>query len=135
VNAPTENSLDWLLTDFSRSTPGVRHVLVVSVDGLRLAVSDGVSVGLADQLCAAVSGLVSLARGTANLLGSEPVNQTIVEMGGGFLFATSISTGSTLAVYTDRTADMGLVGYEMTMLASRVGHALTPASRAAWARR
>ncbi|MDF2976643.1 MAG: hypothetical protein K0S40_1371 [Actinomycetospora sp.] len=24
---------------------------------------------------------------------------------------------------------MGLVGYEMTMLASRVGHALTPAAR------
>lgn len=121
--------LDWLLSDFASGTPGVRHVIVVSTDGLRLAVSLGVDPDLADQLCAGVSGLVSLARGTATLLESEPVHQTIVEMAGGFLFATSISLGSTLAVVTDRTADMGLVGYEMTMLAQRVGHALTPDAR------
>lgn len=125
MTAPA-GTLDWLLSDFASGTPGVRHVIVVSADGLRLAVSRGVEPQLADQLCAAVSGLVSLARGTATLLDAEPVTQTIVEMAGGYLFATSISLGSTLAVVTDRTADMGLVGYEMTMLASRVGHALTP---------
>jgi predicted regulator of Ras-like GTPase activity (Roadblock/LC7/MglB family) len=129
VSAPTDSGLDWLLSDFASGTPGVRHVLVVSADGLRLAVSDGVDPHLADQLCAATSGLVSLARGTATLLESEPVSQTIVEMAGGYLFATSISLGSTMAVVTDRTADMGLVGYEMTMLAARVGHALTPGAR------
>ena len=126
MTAPTDSGLDWLLSDFASGTPGVRHVLVVSADGLRLAVSNGVDPHLADQLCAAVSGLVSLARGTSALLECEPVTQTIVEMAGGYLFATSISLGSTLAVVTDRSADMGLVGYEMTMLASRVGHALTP---------
>ena len=129
MSAPTDSGLDWLLSDFASGTPGVRHVLVVSADGLRLAVSDGVDPHLADQLCAATSGLVSLARGTATLLESEPVSQTIVEMAGGYLFATSISLGSTMAVVTDRTADMGLVGYEMTMLAARVGHALTPGAR------
>jgi uncharacterized protein len=128
VTAPN-GALDWLLSDFASETPGVRHVLVVSADGLRLAVSHGVEPMLADQLCAATSGLVSLARGTATLLEAEPVTQTIVEMAGCYLFATSISLGSTLAVLTDRTADMGLVGYEMTMLAARVGHALTPSSR------
>lgn len=121
--------VDWLVTEFASGTPGVRHVVVVSADGLRLAASQGVDPELADQLCAAVSGLVSLARGTAALLAAEPVSQTIVEMAGGYLFATSISLGSTLAVFTDRSADMGLVGYEMTMLAARVGHALTPAAR------
>ena len=34
-----------------------------------------------------------------------------------------------LATHADRACDMGLVGYEMTMLATRVGHALTPAVR------
>lgn len=121
--------VDWLLTEFAAGTPGVRHALVVSADGLRLAVSRGVEPELADQLCAAVSGLVSLARGTATLLGAEPVSQTIVEMAGGYLFATAVSLGSTLAVVTERSADMGLVGYEMTMLAARVGHALTPGAR------
>jgi predicted regulator of Ras-like GTPase activity (Roadblock/LC7/MglB family) len=134
VTAPTDSGLDWLLSDFAGGTPGVRHVLVVSADGLRLAVSDGVDPHLADQLCAATSGLVSLARGTATLLESEPVHQTIIEMAGGYLFATSISLGSTLAVVTDRSADLGLVGYEMTMLAARVGHALTPGARGERAR-
>jgi uncharacterized protein len=32
-------------------------------------------------------------------------------------------------VYAERCCDIGLVGYEMTMLASRVGHALSPAPR------
>ena len=37
--------------------------------------------------------------------------------------------GATLAVHADRRCDLGMVGYEMTMLANRVGHALTPGVR------
>jgi len=136
MSAPTEHGapaatadLDWLCADFAGQTPGVRQVLVVAADGLRLAVSDGVDPEYADQLCAATSGLLSLARGTAALLGAGPVEQTIVETGGGYLFVTAISAGSVLAVFTTRSADLGLVGYEMTMLADRVGHALTPGTR------
>jgi predicted regulator of Ras-like GTPase activity (Roadblock/LC7/MglB family) len=122
--------LDWLLAEFARDVPGVVHGVVVSGDGLRLAMSPGVSVALGDQLAAAASGLVSLARGTAHLLDAGPVTQTILEMAGGYLFVSSVSQGATLAVYTHRQCDIGMVGYEMTMLASRVGHALTPAPRA-----
>ena len=121
--------LDWLLADFVRGTPGVVHTLVVSGDGLRLAASERVDARLGDRLAAATSGLVSLARGTAQLLDTAPVTQTIIEMAGGYLFVTSISHGSTLAVVADRNCDMGMVGYEMTLLAARVGHVLTPAPR------
>ena len=121
--------LDWLLAEFVRDVPGVVHGVVVSGDGLRLATSPDVGVSLGDQLAAAASGLVSLARGTAHLLGAGAVSQTILEMAGGYLFVTSISQGATLAVFAQRTCDIGMVGYEMTMLASRVGHALTPAPR------
>jgi len=123
--------LDWLLVEFVRDTPGVVHGVVVSGDGLRLATSPGVGVALGDQLAAAASGLVSLARGTATLLGAGAVSQTILEMADGYLFVTSVSQGATLAVYADRRCDIGLVWYEMTMLAARVGHALTPAPRSA----
>ncbi|MGH3915721.1 MAG: roadblock/LC7 domain-containing protein [Pseudonocardiaceae bacterium] len=126
---PVNGQLDWLLTDFMRGTPGVRHTLVVSGDGLPLATSVSIDTTLSDQLSAATSGLVSLAKGAAHLLSLAPVNQTIVEMTGGYLFMTSISQGSTLAVVAERQCDMGLIGYEMTMLAARVGHALTPAPR------
>ena len=122
--------LDWLLAEFARDVPGVVHGVVVSGDGLRLAMSPDVTVALGDQLAAAASGLVSLARGTAHLLDAGPVSQTILEMAGGYLFVSSVSQGATLAVFTHRQCDIGMVGYEMTMLASRVGHALTPAPRA-----
>lgn len=122
--------LDWLLAEFAREVPGVVHGVVVSGDGLRLAMSPDVSVALGDQLAAAASGLVSLARGTAHLLNAGPVTQTILEMAGGYLFVSSVSQGATLAVFTRRQCDIGMVGYEMTMLAARVGHALTPAPRA-----
>jgi uncharacterized protein len=122
--------MDWLLDDFVKATPGVLHSLVISGDGLRLAASHEVGTALADGLSAAASGLVSLARGAASLLGAEPVSQTIVEMAGGYLFATSVSQGSVLVVHTERNCDIGMVGYEMTMLANRMGHVLTPATRA-----
>ncbi|MHA6792868.1 roadblock/LC7 domain-containing protein [Pseudonocardia bannensis] len=125
------NGLDWLLVDFLKTTPGVVHALVVSGDGLRLAASPGMPGALADQLSAAASGLVSLARGTAHLLDAGPVTQTILEMSRGYLFVTAISRGATLAVFTGQECDIGLVGYEMTMVAARVGHALTPAARVA----
>jgi predicted regulator of Ras-like GTPase activity (Roadblock/LC7/MglB family) len=121
--------LDWLLVEFVRDTPGVISGVVVSGDGLRLATSPGVGEALGDQLAAAASGLVSLARGTAHLLNAGALSQTILEMAGGYLFVTSVGQGATLAVYAERRCDIGLVGYEMTMLASRVGHALSPAPR------
>ena len=124
------NRLDWLLVDFARETPGVTTALVVSVDGLPLAASSGVSDAFADQLAAAASGLVSLARATTNLLASGSLTQTILEMSGGYLFVTSVSRGATVAVHATRHCDLGLVGYEMTMLAERVGKALDPGVRA-----
>ncbi|MGQ0482599.1 MAG: roadblock/LC7 domain-containing protein [Pseudonocardia sp.] len=129
VAGQSRRQMDWLLDDFVKATPGVRHTLVISGDGLRLAASQDVGTALADGLSAAASGLVSLARGAASLLDAEPVSQTIVEMAGGYLFATSVSQGSILVVHTEQQCDIGMVGYEMTMLANRVGHALTPAAR------
>ena len=48
----------------------------------------------------------------------------------GFLFVASISDGSCLGILTDKSADVGLVGYEMTMLVDRFGAVLTPQVRA-----
>jgi uncharacterized protein len=123
-------NLGWLLTEFGRTTAGVHSALLVSADGLKLAGSSSLDPGLSDQLAAASSGLVSLARGTATLLDAGPVSQTILEMDRGYLFVTAITHGATLAVHADRGCDMGSVGYEMTLLAARVGHVLNPQPRA-----
>ena len=126
---PTGGELDWLLADFAKGMPGVRHALVVSADGLRLAGSGRLDPSFADRLAAAASGLVSLARGASRVLADEPLSQVIVEMADGYLFVSSLSQGSTLTVYAERQSDIGLLGYEMTMVAHRVGHLLTSAPR------
>jgi uncharacterized protein len=127
--AEASRQLDWLVSDFVRRVSGVTHALVVSVDGLKLAVSDRVDESTADQLAAVASGLVSLTRGAARCFDAEPVVQTIVETAGGYLFVTSISEGSTLAVFATVECDIGMIGYEMTLLVNRVGQLLVPGTR------
>jgi predicted regulator of Ras-like GTPase activity (Roadblock/LC7/MglB family) len=129
--AEAGRQLDWLVNDFARRIAGVTSALVVSGDGLKLAVSDRVDETSADQLAAVASGLVSLTRGAARCFGAEPVVQTIVEMAGGYLFITAVGEGSTLAVFADAECDIGMVGYEMAMLVKRVGQLLVPAVRGA----
>lgn len=127
--AEASRQLDWLVNDFARRVAGVTHALVVSVDGLKLAVSDRIDESAADQLAAVASGLVSLTRGAAQCFGAEPVVQTIVETAGGYFFVTSVSERSTLAVFATVECDIGLIGYEMTLLVSRVGQLLVAGRR------
>jgi uncharacterized protein len=123
-------NLNWLITNFVDNTPGVSHTVVVSADGLLLAMSEGFPRDRADQLAAVASGLTSLTAGASRIFEGGAVNQTVVEMERGFLFIMSISDGSSLAVLAHPDADIGLVGYEMALLVDRAGTVLTPDVRA-----
>lgn len=123
-------NLNWLITNFTQSVPGVSHTVVVSTDGLLLAVSDGFPRDRADQLAAVASGLASLTQGAARIFQGGVVNQTVVEMERGYLFVMTISDGSCLAVLASPECDIGLVGYEMALLVERAGAVLSPALRA-----
>jgi predicted regulator of Ras-like GTPase activity (Roadblock/LC7/MglB family) len=129
IASQTRGQLDWMLNNFQKATPGVVHALVVSADGLRVAASAQVDDRLADQMSAATSGLVSLSNGAANLVRLGAMTQIIIELAQGHLFVTQINTGAMLAVVAGQECDMGMVGYEMTVLAQQVGHALTPSAR------
>lgn len=124
--SPEATNFGWLLGNFVRTVPGVRHTLVVSADGLLMAMSDELDRVSGDQMAAIVSGLASLTRGAARQLRAGVVRQAVVEMDELFLFTTSISDGSVLAVVADATCDVGLVGYEMTLLVSRADAVMTP---------
>lgn len=121
--------LTWLVTTFAERIAGVRDVLVLSTDGLVLASSSGLDRDVAETLAAVTSGLASLTAGAARHLKGGHVNQVIVEMDEGFLFVTTISEGSALAVMAGPECDIGLVGYEMSMLVARIGQVLTPTLR------
>jgi uncharacterized protein len=127
---PYDRDLDWLITAFARRIEGVTSVVVLSTDGLVLALSEDLPRDTADTLAAVTAGLTSLTAGAARHMGAGTVNQVIVEMEGGFLFVTTISEGSALAVMSGTDADIGLIGYEMSLLVARIGQVLTPALRA-----
>ena len=121
--------LNWLISAFADRVPSVAHALVVSSDGLPLAFSHGLPPERVDQLAAVASGLTSLVDGAARIFGGGAVNQTVVEMRQGLLIVMSVTGGSTFAVLAASDCDMGLVVYEMALLADRTWHALTPEPR------
>ena len=120
--------LSWLVTNLAERVPDVAHAIVVSSDGLPLAISAGFPQEHADQLAAITSGLASLTEGASRVFEGGAVAQTVVEMHRGVLVVMAISNGASLAVLATST-DLGLVAYEMTLLVERVGRVLTPAVR------
>jgi len=123
-------NLNWLVANFAKATPGVAHAMVVSADGLPVAVSERLDRPRADQLAAIASGLASLTQGAARCFDGGLVSQTVVEMERGYLFVMSISDGSCLTVLAANSCNVAVVAYEMTMLAARAGDVLTPSLRA-----
>ncbi|MPZ65752.1 MAG: roadblock/LC7 domain-containing protein [Pseudonocardiaceae bacterium] len=120
----------WLVDDFVGRVPGVAHSVVVSSDGLLLTASVHLPRDRADQLAAVASGLISLTQGAARCFEAGQMVQTVVEMERGIVLLMAISDGSCLAVLAAPSCDIGLVGYEMTLLVERVGELLTPQLRA-----
>ena len=122
--------LDWLVTEFTTRVEDVAHAIVVSADGLPLALSAGIPTQAVEQLAAITSGLTSLMQGAARIMEGGAPTQALVEMDGGLMFVKAISDGSSLAVLTAPECDTRQVSYEMTLLVEAVGELLTPAVRA-----
>jgi uncharacterized protein len=131
VSTPGHPALDlnWLVTDFVGRVPNVAHAVIVSSDGIPVAVSTGFPEDRADRLAAVTSGLSSLVQGAAHIFEGGIVIQTVVEMDGGVLAVMTISHGASLAVLAGPDSKMGLIAYEMTLLVERAGRMITPASR------
>ena len=123
-------NLNWLVGNFAKATPGVAHAMVISADGLPVAISERLDRARADQLAAIGSGLASLTIGASRCFGGGVVKQCVVEMEGGFMFIMSISDGSCLAVLAAPNCNVGVVAYEMAVLVARAGDVLTPSLRA-----
>lgn len=123
-------NLGFLVNDLVRKVPGINHSVVLSADGLLMAMSHDLDREGADRCAAVASGLIGLAYGAATRFGGGRVNEVIVEMEHALLLVTGISDGSALAVVADAGCDIGLVGYEMAVFVERVGTVLTPELRA-----
>ena len=122
-------SLGWLLDDLVQRVPSARQAVVLSVDGLLMGASQGVSRADAEHMSAIAAGFQSLARGAGRHFQAGNVRQTIVEMESAFMFVTAAGQGACLAVLADANSDIGLIAYEMAMLVKRVGQNLSTPMR------
>lgn len=122
-------TLDWLLDDMTGRLPGVRHVLLLSGDGLVTSTSRKLDRPNAERLAALASGLHSLAAGVGRHFTCGEVRQTMVEFEEGMLLVTTAGDGSRLCVLTTGHADIGQVAYEMTLLVNKVGEHMGLAAR------
>lgn len=118
--------VNWLLDNFVDQVPGVEQAVAVSSDGLLMAISAPLARSDADKLSAIISGTTSLALSASRLLSKGPMRQVMVEFSEGYLLVSAISGGSCLGVVTTPDCDLGLVGYQCTMLVQRIGALLTP---------
>ena len=126
MTASDTQQFSFLLDNFVSETVGVEDALAVSADGIRLAVSDGLPEAMADQFGAITSGLASLTLGAARCFAEDSVHRVIIEMDRSYLLIVNITHGCVLGVVARKDADIGLVAYEMTLLAERAGQVLTP---------
>jgi predicted regulator of Ras-like GTPase activity (Roadblock/LC7/MglB family) len=119
----TDNSLTWLLTNLLERTPGTRHALVLSRDGLKLCWTEHMTVDQADQLAAICSGIQALSQGASVEFGdgSGGVRHSMTEFHGGLLFIVDAGEGAHLAVIAQESADPGVVGHQMTELIEQIG--------------
>ncbi|MFF7796096.1 roadblock/LC7 domain-containing protein [Streptomyces olivaceus] len=122
----TDNSLTWLLQNLLDHTPGTRHALVLSRDGLKLCWTEHLTLDRADQLAAICSGIQALAQGASVEFGNGTggVRHSMTEFHGGLLFIVEAGQGAHLAVVAVENADPGVVGHHMTEMVEQIGEHL-----------
>ncbi|AVH94049.1 MULTISPECIES: roadblock/LC7 domain-containing protein [Streptomyces] len=127
----TDEKLSWLLEGLLERTPGTRHALVLSRDGLKLCRTPELSVDQADQLAAIAAGIQSLSHGASVEFGDGTggVRSAMAEFYGGILFIVEAGEGAHLALVADEDADAGLVGHNMSELVEQLGEYLVARPR------
>ncbi|MFF5361033.1 roadblock/LC7 domain-containing protein [Streptomyces scabiei] len=131
IGTTADDRLTWLMEGLLERTPGARHALVLSRDGLRLCRTPELSVDRADQLSAIAAGIQSLSHGASVEFGdgSGGVRSAMAEFHGGVLFIVEAGEGAHLALVTDEDADPGLVGHNMSELIEQLGEHLSAKPR------
>ena len=123
--------LGWLLDNLVSQVANVREALILSRDGLVVAMSSNMSREQGDRLSALAAGVQSLARGAGQQVGGGEVRQIVIEMDSAFMFVMAAGQGTCLAVLASAEANVGVMAYEMAMLVRRMGMHLTAAPRPA----
>ncbi|MGI5268576.1 roadblock/LC7 domain-containing protein [Nonomuraea sp. CA-218870] len=128
----TDRTIDGLLESLKDRTPGIRYVLVLTRDGLKMSYSSGLTRDRADQLSALSAGIQSLSLSASAEFGDAiGAGQAMVEFAGGLLLIVPAGEGAHLAVVAEEDAEVGLIAHNMNELVEQIGVYLTAAPRPA----
>jgi predicted regulator of Ras-like GTPase activity (Roadblock/LC7/MglB family) len=125
----TTGQLSWLLDNLVNQVDHIEQAVILSTDGLVVASSQSLTREDGEHLSALACGLHSLAQGAGLHFRGGSVRQIIIEMDKAFLFVIAAGNGTCLAVLTSADPNVGLIAYEMTMLARRMGKHLAAEPR------
>ena len=121
-----DDDLGFVLDSFVDEIDGVRFAQTVSADGIHLASSECDDREQLETFAAIASGLASLSDGTVDLFDAGVVTRQIIEASNGWILLQRISNTASIGVVAEKSADLGLVGYEMALLSKRLGSVLSP---------
>lgn len=120
----------WLLQGLTEEIPAVRVSVLLSSDGIMKA-AHGLDRDAAAQFAAMSAGLFSMARSAgATFDGSEKVGQIVVELESSQLYICWAGFNSVLAVWAQKDADPGVIGYQIGQLIRAVRPFLDTSARA-----
>ncbi|MFD7921237.1 roadblock/LC7 domain-containing protein [Streptomyces sp. NPDC059740] len=123
-NPEVQKLLDEKIDDIA----GVRCAVVLAEDGLPLYWS-GFDEETALRRSPLAASLGNLASRVAAEEGGGAVRRTLIEMEGGFFVVARAGSNTFLAVTTKPDANLGHIGYELTLLTKRLGPVLDAEQR------
>ena len=123
--------MTWLLDDLAVRVPEIEQAVMLSRDGLAVSSSSSLPREDAERLAAIAAGFYSLARGSAASLGGDQTRHIIVEMTGRFLIVAAAGPDGCIGAVASAGARLGVVAYEITLLARRAAAHLPGPRRAA----
>jgi predicted regulator of Ras-like GTPase activity (Roadblock/LC7/MglB family) len=129
------DDMDWIFKDLAASVPQIRHVVLLSADGLRMAEHaadpNNSDPHTAEYLAATCASLQSLAAAVGEMFphGDRQMRMVVIEVSGGFLYLMAAGARAYLAVMVDQGVDAGLLAQCMRDLVARIGEHLTSPPR------
>ncbi len=121
--------LGQMLEDMARQAPGVEQAVMLSADGLLLAMSAGLGRDDGDRFAAVAAGLLGIAVGASGPLNGGPVEEVVVQMQDKLLVVMRINADGVLATLGSSGCDVAAIAYEMALFARTSAPLLDAAAR------
>lgn len=127
-----DNRLGWMLDEIL-NIHHTRSAILLSSDGLLMAYSTGLDPTQAERFAAAMAGVQSLSRSSAEFCGptdsQRTWKQTLFEFDGGYLFLVAAGPRAYVALSAGPEVDMEAVTFRLQDTVRRVGRELTTGAR------